>query len=83
MSYETLKYEVAERVAVLTLNRPEQRNAVSRQMNAELHDAWRSFRDDDDAFVLVLTGAGHRLLRRVGPGRRGRVADARVGRVPP
>ena len=27
-------------------------------MNAELHDAWRRFRDDDDAFVLVLTGAG-------------------------
>ena len=58
VSYETLQYELAERVAVLTLDRPEQRNAVSRQMNAELHDAWRSFRDDDDAFVLVLTGAG-------------------------
>ncbi|MEK6327671.1 MAG: enoyl-CoA hydratase-related protein [Actinomycetota bacterium] len=27
-------------------------------MNTELHDAWRRFRDDDDAFVLVLTGAG-------------------------
>ena len=45
-------------MAVLTLDRPEQRNAVSRQMNAELHDAWRRFRDDDGAFVLVLTGAG-------------------------
>ena len=56
--YETLQYEVEGRVAVLTLDRPEQRNAVSRQMNAELHDAWRRFRDDDDAFVLVLTGAG-------------------------
>ena len=43
---------------MLTLDRPEQRNAVSRQMNTELHDAWRRFRDDDDAFVLVLTGAG-------------------------
>ena len=27
-------------------------------MNAELHDAWQRFRDDDDAFVLVITGAG-------------------------
>ena len=27
-------------------------------MNAELHDAWRRFRDDDDAFVLVITGTG-------------------------
>jgi enoyl-CoA hydratase len=56
--YETLRYELDERVAVLTYDRPEQRNAVSRQMNAELHDAWRRFRDDPDAFVLVITGAG-------------------------
>ena len=43
---------------MLTYDRPEQRNAVSRRMNAELHHAWRRFRDDDDAFVLVITGAG-------------------------
>jgi enoyl-CoA hydratase len=45
-------------VAVLTYDRPEQRNAVSREMNGELHDAWKRFRDDPDAFVLVITGAG-------------------------
>src|SRR3954454_12823571 len=27
-------------------------------MNAELHDAWQRFRDADDEFVLVITGAG-------------------------
>jgi enoyl-CoA hydratase len=27
-------------------------------MNAELHEAWQRFRDDDDAFVLVITGTG-------------------------
>jgi enoyl-CoA hydratase/carnithine racemase len=27
-------------------------------MNAELHDAWQTFRDDDEAFVLVITGTG-------------------------
>ena len=43
---------------MLTYDRPEQRNAVSRRMNAELHHAWRRFRDDDDAFVLVITGTG-------------------------
>jgi enoyl-CoA hydratase len=58
MSYSTIKYELHDHVAVLTYDRPEQRNAVSRAMNAELHDAWQSFRDDDDAFVLVITGAG-------------------------
>ena len=58
MSYETLRYERDGRVAVLTLARPEQRNAVSRRMNAELHDAWARFRDEHDAFVLVVTGEG-------------------------
>src|SRR3954471_21295886 len=56
--YETLRYEQDDHVVVLTYNRPEQRNAISRQMNAELHDAWGRFRDEDDAFVLVITGEG-------------------------
>lgn len=58
MEYRTLSYELDDHVAVLTYDRPEQRNAVSREMNDELHDAWRRFRDDPDAFVLVVTGAG-------------------------
>ncbi|MEA2436004.1 MAG: hypothetical protein QOF65_560, partial [Thermoleophilaceae bacterium] len=58
MSYETLRYERDGHVVVLTYDRPEQRNAISRQMNAELHDAWQRFRDERDAFVLVITGAG-------------------------
>lgn len=58
MSYETLEYEQADHVVTLTYNRPGQHNAVNQLMNLELHDAWRRFRDDDDAFVLVITGAG-------------------------
>src|SRR6267154_375704 len=58
MEYETLLYEQADHVVTLTYNRPEQHNAVNRTMNEELHDAWRRFRDDEDAFVLVITGAG-------------------------
>jgi enoyl-CoA hydratase len=58
MSYETLLYEQDDHVVTLTYNRPDQHNAVSRTMNRELHHAWQRFRDDDDAFVLVITGAG-------------------------
>jgi enoyl-CoA hydratase len=58
LDYETLIYEQDERVVTLTYNRPDQHNAVNRRMNEELHHAWQRFRDDDDAFVLVLTGAG-------------------------
>src|SRR6266511_6422517 len=58
MDYETLRYERDGHVTVLTYDRPEQRNAVSRQMNRELHHAWQRFRDDPEAFVLVITGEG-------------------------
>jgi enoyl-CoA hydratase len=58
MPYGTLTYEKADHVVTLTYNRPSQHNAVNRVMNLELHDAWRRFRDDDDAFVLIITGAG-------------------------
>jgi enoyl-CoA hydratase len=58
MDYETLIYDQDGRVVTLTYNRPDQHNAISRKMNEELHDAWQRFRDDDDAFVLVITGAG-------------------------
>jgi enoyl-CoA hydratase len=58
MDYETLRYERDEHVVTLTYNRPDQHNAVNRAMNSELHHAWQRFRDDDDAFVLVVTGAG-------------------------
>ncbi|MET0927389.1 MAG: enoyl-CoA hydratase-related protein, partial [Solirubrobacterales bacterium] len=58
MDYQQIKYELADHVAVLTYDRPDQRNAVSRRMNEELHHAWRRFRDDDEAFVLVVTGTG-------------------------
>jgi enoyl-CoA hydratase len=58
MDYETLCYQQDGHVVTLTYDRPEQHNAVNRTMNRELHHAWQRFRDDDGAFVLVLTGAG-------------------------
>jgi enoyl-CoA hydratase len=58
MDYEDIRYECDDHVAVITYDRPDQRNAISRRMNDELHHAWRRFRDDDDAFVLVITGTG-------------------------
>ena len=62
MDYEHLLYEQDGHVVTLTYDRPEQHNAINRAMAAELHHAWRRFRDDDDAFVLVITGAGERTF---------------------
>ena len=58
MDYQHLRYDHDGHVVTLTYDRPEQHNALSRAMARELHHAWRRFRDDPDAFVLVITGAG-------------------------
>jgi enoyl-CoA hydratase len=58
MDYEHLTYSQDGHVVTLTYDRPEQHNAINRTMASELHRAWRRFRDDGDAFVLVITGAG-------------------------
>ncbi|HYU61559.1 MAG TPA: enoyl-CoA hydratase-related protein [Solirubrobacterales bacterium] len=62
MSYEQLLYDVADGVATVTLNRPEQRNALSGQLLAELVDATRHARDDDEVRCVVLTGAGDKVF---------------------
>lgn len=66
MEYENLVYEQDGHVVTLTYNRPDQRNAISRAMNEELHHAWQRFRDDDEAFVLVTTGAGEAFCAAAG-----------------
>jgi enoyl-CoA hydratase/carnithine racemase len=51
-------YEVDERVATITLNRPEQRNAVSPELTAALGAALDRVEADDRVWVVILTGAG-------------------------
>jgi enoyl-CoA hydratase len=58
MDYTTIDYTQDDHVVTLVLDRPDQHNAISSTMNEELQHAWERFRDDDSAFVLVLTGAG-------------------------
>ena len=50
-------YEVAERVATVTLNRPESRNAISRELRRELFAALERAEADGDVDVVILTGA--------------------------
>ncbi len=62
MDYEVVKYEVADGVATVTLNNPEKRNMLSGQMLAELVDAMKRVRDDQEARAVVLTGAGDKVF---------------------
>ena len=58
MEYEQISYVVAERIATITLNRPEARNGYTLQMADELGNALETANADDDVRVVVLTGAG-------------------------
>lgn len=57
-TFETLRYEFADGLARLTLNRPEQMNGMTNQMVREAHDALELASSDASLRVLVLTGAG-------------------------
>lgn len=48
MTYENIIYEKRDRIAYITLNRPRVLNALSGQLNRELHDALLDFRDDPE-----------------------------------
>ncbi len=53
-----VRYEVVRRVAWLTIDRPEARNALSAEVRQLLTEGFERFAADDEAAVLVLTGAG-------------------------
>ena len=51
-------YESRDRIAYITLNRPEAKNAVTPEMHEEMCRVWTDFSDSDDADVAILTGVG-------------------------
>ena len=61
--YETIQYETsADKVATITLNRPEVLNAFDRTMCHEVADAWRRVKDDPAVNAVVLRAAGDRAF---------------------
>jgi enoyl-CoA hydratase len=57
-AYQRLIVAVADRIATVTLNRPDTLNAVDATMHAELARVFTDLNDDPDTNVIVLTGAG-------------------------
>jgi enoyl-CoA hydratase len=62
MSFETITLERDGAVAVLTINRPDKRNALNSAVRAEIIHALDEVRDDDGVRVLVFTGAGEKAF---------------------
>jgi enoyl-CoA hydratase/carnithine racemase len=71
MSFETIIYEVSDRVATITFDRPDQLNAVSPQMVRELREAYDRAERDDAVWTIVVTGSGRAFC-----------AGADVGEIP-
>ena len=55
---DTVLYELDDHVATITYNRPEVLNAVNGDMRRDLNAAFSRFRDDENAWVAIVTGAG-------------------------
>src|SRR6266536_562257 len=54
----TVLYERDGHVATITYTRPGARNAINAELRQDLNAAWERFRDDEDAWVRIVTGAG-------------------------
>ena len=57
-SYHDLKIEVADKLATVTINRPDARNAINQRLIRELRSIWDDLADDMDVSAVLLTGAG-------------------------
>jgi enoyl-CoA hydratase/carnithine racemase len=71
MSYSTILYDVSERIATITFNRPDRLNAISPEMAHELRHAYAAAEADPDVWTLVVTGNGRAFC-----------AGADVGEIP-
>jgi E-phenylitaconyl-CoA hydratase len=82
---ENVLFEIGDRVALITINRPQRMNAIDPATSSELLEAFEAFRDDDALWAAVLTGAGERafsagadLVSMAASAARGEAPDFRV-----
>jgi enoyl-CoA hydratase/carnithine racemase len=71
MRYETILYDVGDRIATITFNRPDRLNAISPQMAHELRHAYAAAEADPEVWTLLVTGNGRAFC-----------AGADVGEIP-
>ena len=71
MTFQTIRYEVEDRIATITFDRPDQLNALSPAMIRELRQAYADAEADDDVWITIVTGNGRAFC-----------AGADVGEIP-
>ncbi len=82
MSYQHITYRVEDRIAYVTIDRPEVLNALHAEANEEMADAFAAFQADADAWVAILTGSGERAFS-AGNDLKATAARTREGGGPP
>src|SRR5260370_9063446 len=82
MGFDEIIYEKANRVAVITLNRPARLNAWTARMESELREALLDSEHDDKVGAIVITGAGKAYCAGADMGALNRVADGTTSAVP-
>lgn len=60
--YKTLVYEKKDNIGILTINRPDKMNAISKELTTELTHFLHELEDDEELRVLVVTGAGDKAF---------------------
>jgi enoyl-CoA hydratase/carnithine racemase len=61
-TYQHVLYEKKGHLAYITINRPEVMNALHAEANLELSEVFTDFKEDDNAWIAILTGAGERAF---------------------
>lgn len=62
MTYQTLLYSVKDRIATVTVNRPDKLNALNAEAKAELRSLFTGLKTDNSVDIVILTGAGEKAF---------------------
>ena len=62
MEYKNILLEIKEKVALVTINRPDKLNALNKLMIEELKDVFTRLNADENIFAIILTGAGEKAF---------------------
>ncbi|MHA1257043.1 MAG: enoyl-CoA hydratase-related protein, partial [Promethearchaeota archaeon] len=62
MDYKLIRVERKAHLTIITINRPEVRNAINPPTSIEMQDAFEEFNNDPNAWVAILTGTGDKAF---------------------
>ena len=82
MSYQYIIYEKKGHIAYVTINRPEVMNALHYDTSVELSEAFDDFKEDDESWVAIVTGAGNRAFSAGNDLKATAAAVAKGGKMP-